>query len=204
MRAAPTHTPAALQSIDALRGVVMVLMLLDHLRETWFLHVPVADPIDATTALPGLYYARLAASLCAPVFVALTGISAYLFWHQAHPGRDPPVPDQARPGTDGAGSAVSLRAVLGRGQPDLLAAGDLVHRHVHDRAGPVDRPAAQAAAGHAAEAIWGPTQGTVFGVDHYGWVLAWYVVLIIPLYLPTAWFSRPEAARRDVAWLKYF
>ncbi|MGV7197438.1 DUF1624 domain-containing protein [Xanthomonas axonopodis] len=57
----------------------MMLMLLDHLRETWFLHVPVADPIDATTALPGLYYARLAASLCAPVFVALTGVSAYLF-----------------------------------------------------------------------------------------------------------------------------
>lgn len=75
-------TPAAgtrLQSIDALRGFVMVLMLLDHLRETWFLHVAVADPIDATTALPALYLARLAVSLCAPVFVALTGVSAYLY-----------------------------------------------------------------------------------------------------------------------------
>ncbi|WP_267483759.1 hypothetical protein [Xanthomonas cannabis] len=41
-------------------------------------------------------------------------------------------------------------------------------------------------------------------MDHYGLVLAWYVALIIPLYLPTAWFSRPKAARRDVAWLKYF
>ncbi|KHL52676.1 membrane protein, partial [Xanthomonas cannabis pv. cannabis] len=92
MRAAPPHTTAwpppsaaarpgtgRLQSIDALRGVVMALMLLDHLRETWFLHVPVADPIDAASALPGLYYARLAASLCAPVIVALTGVSAYLF-----------------------------------------------------------------------------------------------------------------------------
>lgn len=66
-------------SIDALRGLVMVLMLLDHLRETWFLHVPVADPVDARTALPALYLARLAVSLCAPIFVALTGVAAYLF-----------------------------------------------------------------------------------------------------------------------------
>ncbi len=71
--------PARIVSIDALRGLVMVLMLLDHLRETWFLHVPVADPIDARTALPPLYLARLAVSLCAPIFIALTGVAAYLF-----------------------------------------------------------------------------------------------------------------------------
>jgi len=92
MTAAPTPTsvrteiPAVtqsvggrLKSIDALRGLVMVIMLLDHLRETWFLHVPVADPIDANTALPALYWARILASLCAPIFIALTGISAYLY-----------------------------------------------------------------------------------------------------------------------------
>ncbi|MET3410100.1 heparan-alpha-glucosaminide N-acetyltransferase domain-containing protein [Methylobacterium sp. 1030] len=65
--------------IDALRGLVMVLMLLDHLRETWFLHVPVADPMDARTAMPALYLARLAVSLCAPIFIVLTGVAAYLF-----------------------------------------------------------------------------------------------------------------------------
>ncbi|MEG1452741.1 DUF1624 domain-containing protein [Brevundimonas sp.] len=70
---------ARLQSIDALRGFVMVVMLLDHLRETWFLHISVLDPIDAHTALPALYLARLAASLCAPVFVFLTGLSAFLY-----------------------------------------------------------------------------------------------------------------------------
>ncbi|WP_332619935.1 DUF1624 domain-containing protein, partial [Brevundimonas sp.] len=68
-----------MQSIDALRGFVMVVMLLDHLRETWFLHISVLDPIDAHTALPALYLARLAASLCAPVFVFLTGLSAFLY-----------------------------------------------------------------------------------------------------------------------------
>ncbi len=56
--------PARIVSIDALRGLVMVLMLLDHLRETWFLHVPVADPIDARTALPALYLA-VSRSACA-------------------------------------------------------------------------------------------------------------------------------------------
>jgi uncharacterized membrane protein len=68
-----------LQNIDALRGFVMVLMLLDHLRETWFLYVPVADPVDARTAMPAIFLARLAVSLCAPVFVALTGLGAYLY-----------------------------------------------------------------------------------------------------------------------------
>jgi uncharacterized membrane protein len=74
--------PAArvrLQNIDALRGFVMVLMLLDHVRETWFLYVPVADPVDARTALPAVAFARLAVSLCAPVFVALTGLGVFLF-----------------------------------------------------------------------------------------------------------------------------
>ena len=78
-RAARPATRLRLQGIDALRGFVMLVMLLDHLRETWFLHVPVPDPVDARVILPALYLGRLAASLCAPVFVVLTGLSAYLF-----------------------------------------------------------------------------------------------------------------------------
>ena len=80
---APTlATPVArtrLENIDALRGLVMVLMLLDHLRETWFVYVPVADPLDAQTTLPALGFARFAVSFCAPIFVALTGLGVYLF-----------------------------------------------------------------------------------------------------------------------------
>lgn len=52
-----------LRSIDALRGFVMVLMLLDHVRETWFLYVDISDPVDARTVMPALFFARLAASL---------------------------------------------------------------------------------------------------------------------------------------------
>ena len=53
---------------------------------------------------------------------------------------------------------------------------------------------------HTAYAIWGPTPGSMFGVDNYGGVLVWYVVLIIPLYIPTAWFSRFKASRSDIRW----
>jgi uncharacterized membrane protein len=56
---------------------------------------------------------------------------------------------------------------------------------------------------HGAFAIWGATQGSTFGVANYGWVLLWYVALIVPLYVPTAWFSRLKARRRDIAWLTY-
>ena len=68
-----------LQSIDALRGFVMVVMLLDHVRETFFLHLQVGDPVDARTVLPALFFTRTLSAICAPVFVVLTGLSAYLY-----------------------------------------------------------------------------------------------------------------------------
>lgn len=68
-----------LPSIDALRGLVMLLMLLDHVRETFFLHRQVSDPMDIASTEPGLFVSRTLAHLCAPVFVLLTGLSASLF-----------------------------------------------------------------------------------------------------------------------------
>src|SRR5690349_14193903 len=66
-------------SIDALRGLVILLMLLDHVRETFFLHRQVADPMVIDTTEPALFFSRTLAHLCAPVFVLLTGLSAYLY-----------------------------------------------------------------------------------------------------------------------------
>ncbi|WP_224993637.1 DUF1624 domain-containing protein [Acinetobacter pittii] len=68
-----------LQSIDALRGLVIIIMLLDHVRETFYLHKQVIDPMDITVTEPALFGSRLLAHICAPVFVLLTGISAFLF-----------------------------------------------------------------------------------------------------------------------------
>src|SRR5687768_762713 len=75
----PPITRVRLESIDALRGLVMVLMLLDHVRETWYLHVQMSDPVDATSVSPALFFTRLTSTLCAPIFVALTGLGAYLY-----------------------------------------------------------------------------------------------------------------------------
>lgn len=66
-------------AIDALRGLVMLFMLVDHVRETFFLHLQVTDPVDATTTDPGLFYTRLLSTFCAPTFVALTGLLAWLY-----------------------------------------------------------------------------------------------------------------------------
>ncbi|MDB5993203.1 MAG: hypothetical protein JWP42_339 [Pseudomonas sp.] len=71
--------PGRLLSIDALRGLVILFMLLDHVRETFFLHRQVADPMDIATTEPALFFSRTLAHLCAPVFVLLTGLSAWLY-----------------------------------------------------------------------------------------------------------------------------
>lgn len=374
-----------LQSIDALRGFVMVLMLLDHVRETWFVHVPVADPVDAHTALPALYLARLAVSLCAPVFVALTGLGVFLYrrnhsieettsylltrglllmaievlflspiywgvvqqptiwlqviwtigvsmivlaaairlpraviiglglailfghnlldpihlepghplfalWAELHQ-RDfielpfglvaktsyPVLPwigviflgygigpwflsdvpaDVRQRRLIGLGIAMLAGFLILRGinvygdTPWFAVEGDAMRAAMSffaltkyppsllfllltlgvgalllawfERVRGTGLTSALSVFGgapmffyllhltvlrilyHAALAIWGPTQGSVFGVDTYGWVLVWFVALIVPLYIPTAWYSRLKKRRRDIAWLKYF
>lgn len=72
-----------LAAIDALRGIVMALMLVDHMRETIYLHMQVSDPVDVDTVEPALFFTRLTATICAPVFIALTGLSAWLY-RQTH------------------------------------------------------------------------------------------------------------------------
>ncbi|AZC63711.1 DUF1624 domain-containing protein [Pseudomonas chlororaphis] len=66
-------------AIDALRGFVMLCMLVDHVRETFLLHRQVSDPIDALSVAPELFFTRLLSEICAPVFIFLTGLSAWLY-----------------------------------------------------------------------------------------------------------------------------
>ena len=67
-----------IRSIDALRGLVMLLMLVDHTRESFYSTVPVADPLGPETPT-SLFLTRLTAHFCAPVFVFLTGLAAWLY-----------------------------------------------------------------------------------------------------------------------------
>ncbi|MGK5035169.1 DUF1624 domain-containing protein [Janthinobacterium sp. LB3P118] len=81
------NSPATLRTriavIDVLRGLVMLIMLFDHVRETVFLHHQVSDPMDAAHVDPALFFTRMAAHFCAPMFVFLTGLSAWLYAHPA-------------------------------------------------------------------------------------------------------------------------
>ena len=70
-----------IHSIDIMRGVVILFMLLDHVRERFFLHMQVSDPMDVDATSPGLFWSRFAAHFCAPTFIFLTGLSAWLYSH---------------------------------------------------------------------------------------------------------------------------
>lgn len=76
--ATATHSKR-IYSIDALRGLVMCIMMLDHVREKLYLHHPVTDPMTIADTPPDLFFSRFAAHFCAPVFVFLTGLGAWLY-----------------------------------------------------------------------------------------------------------------------------
>ena len=76
------HTPTTtslrrrIDSVDLLRGVIMILMALDHTRD--YFGAAAVNPTDLATTTPALFFTRWVTHFCAPVFFLLTGTGAYL------------------------------------------------------------------------------------------------------------------------------
>ena len=128
-----------LTALDALRGLIMVIMALDHTRD--FIHAGAMSfsPEDLTRTTPIIFLTRWVTHICAPVFMCSAGAGAFL--RLQRPGttrrRAVLVPVHARPGAD------RRRARRHAGGDELLAA-DAVSapaprpvgaRAVDDRAG---------------------------------------------------------------------
>src|ERR1700761_2325203 len=67
-----------ISAIDTVRGFVMVIMALDHVRDMIHLWSQNHNPTDMATTTPVFFLTRWITHLCAPTFVFLSGMSAYI------------------------------------------------------------------------------------------------------------------------------
>ena len=77
---APGSSPR-IHSVDILRGLVIVIMALDHTRD--FFHINTFQPEDMEQTHAVLFFTRWITHFCAPAFLFLSGLSAFLHAERA-------------------------------------------------------------------------------------------------------------------------
>jgi uncharacterized membrane protein len=68
-----------IESIDLLRGTIMIIMALDHVRDYFHAYSYVYDPTDLQHTTAPIFLTRWITHFCAPVFMLLAGVSACLY-----------------------------------------------------------------------------------------------------------------------------
>src|SRR6478735_9748850 len=77
---AKSAAPATrLMSIDALRGLVMIIMALDHVRDFFHADAMLFSPTDLSHTTPLLFFTRWITHYCLPVFMFAAGMGVYLY-----------------------------------------------------------------------------------------------------------------------------
>ena len=69
-----------IDSIDALRGTIMIIMALDHVRDMIHRGAMSSSPTNLATTTPVLFLTRWVTHICAPVFMFTAGLGVYLWW----------------------------------------------------------------------------------------------------------------------------
>jgi uncharacterized membrane protein len=78
----PAKPAPRLQSIDALRGTVMIIMAIDHIRDFFHAAAMSSSPTDLDRTTPILFFTRWITHYCLPTFMFTAGMGIFLWWHR--------------------------------------------------------------------------------------------------------------------------
>lgn len=82
----PARAPR-IQSVDALRGAIMMLMAIDHIRDFIARSAMQFLPTDLTRTTPAIFLTRWITHFCAPVFMLTAGLGAFFWMTRGHHSR---------------------------------------------------------------------------------------------------------------------